>query len=223
MLQVAESKHQEMGMPRDGTATRVAIMDAAEALILEKGYAGTSIDQVIAQAGITKGAFFYHFESKAALALQLVERFAANDLALFAEQRARAEKLSRDPLQQTLIMIGLYKEMMEQLTEPYPGCLFASYLYEADLFDDRIMAVIDATYRTWRTELGAIFDNIAERYPPRLPIDTAQLADLYTGMFEGAFILSKTLKEPQLVAQQVGLYRDFVELLFSPEPGAPTE
>jgi len=203
-------------MARDGTATRNRILDTAEAMILEQGYSATSIDKLVAQAGVTKGSFFHHFDSKAVLALTLVERFARADLDLFEQNRARAEKLSRDPLQQVLILIGLYQEMMEGLTAPYPGCLFASYIYEADLFDDSTLAVIQDAYLHWRTNLGAMFEQAAAVYPPRAEVDFAHLADMFTGMLEGAFIMSKTLQEPQLVAQQLTLYREFIELLFQP-------
>ena len=81
--------------------------------------------------------------------------------------------------------------------------------------DDRTMQVIDDTYRDWRVTLGAMIDTAAAAHPPKLPVNTADLADMFTGTIEGAFIMSKTLKEPKLVAAQVGLYRDFVELLFA--------
>ncbi|NKB49397.1 MAG: TetR family transcriptional regulator [Alphaproteobacteria bacterium] len=207
-------------MARDGTATRNKILDTAEAMILDQGFSATSIDRLVERAGTTKGSFFHHFDSKAVLAYTLVERYARSDLDLFAANRARAEQLSRDPLQRVLLVIGLYKEMMEGLTEPYPGCLFASYLYEANLFDDHTLSVIDDTYREWRTILGGMLEQAAEVYPPRADIDCAHLADMFTGSLEGAFIMSKTLKEPQLVANQLGLYRDFIELLFQPSPAA---
>lgn len=205
-------------MARDGTATRNKILDTAEVMILDQGFSATSIDRLVERAGTTKGSFFHHFDSKAVLAHTLVERYAQSDLDLFADNRARAEQLSRDPLQRVLLLIGLYKEMMEGLTDPYPGCLFASYLYEANLFDDHTMAVIDDTYRQWRTILGGMLEEAAEAYPPKIEVDCAHLADMFTATLEGAFIMSKTLNEPQLVAQQLGLLRDFVELLFQPAP-----
>ena len=93
-------------MPRDGTATRTALMDAAEALILGQGFAATSVDSVIAKAGATKGAFFYHFKTKADLAQALVERYAELDLGHLHTNMARAEALSRDPLQQLPVLEG---------------------------------------------------------------------------------------------------------------------
>lgn len=205
-------------MPRDGSLTRTKILDTAEALILDQGYSATSIDKLIDSVGVTKGTFFYHFKNKAALAQTLVDRYAQADLSMQREFRARAEKLSRDPLQQVLIFVGLYEEMMEGLTDPYPGCLFASYLYEANLFDAETMGVIEDTYIDWRKNLGEMLDAAAAAHPPKLRVDTAHLADMFTSVIEGAFIMSKTLKEPKLVAAQLGLYKNFVELLFSPDP-----
>lgn len=48
-------------------ATRAGLLDAATALFAERGYAGTSIDDVAAAAGMTKGAVYHHFAGKAAL------------------------------------------------------------------------------------------------------------------------------------------------------------
>lgn len=206
-------------MPRDGAATRERIMDSAEALILEQGFAATSIDRIIERAAITKGSFFYHFDTKAALAHALVERFAALDVEQFERNIARAEKLSGDPLQQMLVFVGLFQEEAEGLTEPYPGCLFASYVYEGGLFDAVTHAVIVDTMLHWRRRLAAKFRTVSERYPPRAEVDPESLADLLTVIFEGAFIVSKTLKEPRQVADQLGHYRRYLELLFAPREG----
>jgi hypothetical protein len=86
--------------------------------------------------------------------------------------------------------------------------------YEANLFDDRTMQIIDDAYRDWRVTLGAMIDTVVETHTPNLPVNPDDLADMFTATIEGAFIMSKTLKEPKLVAAQIALYRDFVELLF---------
>ena len=53
---------------RKGSETRNQILSFAETAVLEKGFAGTSIDELIAAVGITKSGFFYHFKDKNALA-----------------------------------------------------------------------------------------------------------------------------------------------------------
>ena len=208
-------------MPRDGRDTKSAIMDAAESLILEQGFASASIDRIIARAGITKGTFFYHFDSKSDLAYALVKRHAVLDRENLDSQMARAEGLSRDPLQQFLIFIGLMREMMEGLTEPYPGCLYAAYVYEAELFDDRTMKIVRDALQHWRDVMAPKIRQIMELYPPRRPVKPEALADMLTVVFEGAFIVSKTMNEPDLVAEQIDHYRNYVELLFAPPGRGP--
>ncbi|NIR59428.1 MAG: TetR/AcrR family transcriptional regulator [Gammaproteobacteria bacterium] len=204
-------------MPRDGAPTREKILDATEALVLDHGFTGTAIDMVLERAGITKGAFFYHFKSKGELAKALVERYAEQDLHKLEEFMGRAERLSRDPLQQVLIFIGLFEEAVEELTEPYPGCLFASYCYESRQFEPDTMRVISATFLRWRERLGAKLEEVIACHPPRLEVDAASLADLVTTVFEGAFIMSRTLEDPRIVAQHLRHYRNYIELLFTPD------
>jgi TetR/AcrR family transcriptional repressor of nem operon len=201
-------------MPRDGAATREKILDAAQALILERGYSGTTVDDILAAAGVTKGAFFYHFKSKSDLAAALLQRFNANDEQTFNDTRMRAEQLSNDPLQQVLIFIGLFEEMFTGLTEPYPGCLFASYVQELQQFDATTQTLIKDSFLRWRELLREKFDAIAKRYPPKIAIDSDDLADAFTVVFEGGFITSKALEEPDLVATQLRLYKRYIELLF---------
>jgi TetR/AcrR family transcriptional repressor of nem operon len=201
--------------PRAGAPTREKILDASEGLILEQGYAGTSIDQIIDAVGMTKGTFFYHFKTKNDLARALIERFAAADARLLRENLERAEKLSTDPLQQILVFVGLFLEMAEGLEEPYPGCLFASYCYESGHFDEETMAVVERGMLAWREALGAKLREAAEAHPPRAPVHLDSLADMMTVVFEGAFILSRTLKEPRAFAEQLRHYRQYLELLFA--------
>jgi TetR/AcrR family transcriptional repressor of nem operon len=202
-------------MAKNGTLTRERILDAAYALILERGYAGMSLDHVIRKVGMTKGAFFYHFKSKNDLAVALMQRFEAADKATLAASRARAERLSRDPLQQVLIFIGLFEEMFEGLSEPYPGCLYASYIYELQQFDAETVQTIRDSFLGWRALLKEKLDAVVAQYPPRLEIDTASLADMFTVVIEGAFITSKALDEPEVVPAQLRHFRNYIELLFS--------
>jgi TetR/AcrR family transcriptional regulator, transcriptional repressor for nem operon len=71
--------------PRKGEDTRGRILDAAEASVLEKGFAATSIEELIAAVGITKSGFFYHFKDKGELAKALLTRYIEHEDALFDE------------------------------------------------------------------------------------------------------------------------------------------
>ena len=205
-------------MRKDGIATRERILDAAQNLILDRGYVGMTVEHVLDAVGITKGAFFHHFKSKDDLARALLQRFADKDAQVYSETRERAEKLSDDPLQQMLIFIGLFQEMFDGLKEPYPGCLFASYLYELQQFDADMRALIRASFAKWRELLKEKFDAIARKYPPRVKVSAASLADAFTVVLEGAFITGKALDEPEVVSEQLRHFRNYVELLFQKAP-----
>jgi TetR/AcrR family transcriptional repressor of nem operon len=201
-------------MPRKGAETREQILDAAEQLFLAQGYGGTPVDAIVERTGLTKGAFFHHFASKHDLARALMERYAALDHRQFEDHLERARRLSRDPLQQVLIVVGLYEEMMERRTDPFPGCLFASYCYQAGLFGDEVHAIIRASLLEWREVVGSMLAAAMAARPPRLPVDAAEVADMFLAVTEGAFVLSKTLDEPALIAKQIRQYRNYLELLF---------
>lgn len=193
-------------------------MDAAEELVLEQGFAGTSVDAIIGQAGVTKGAFFYHFDSKQDLAHALIGRFVELDLGHLEENMTRATRLQKEPLQQLLLFVGLFIEEAEELTQPVPGCLMGSYIYEAGLFDDQILEMVSDNMMRWREVLVAKFDEVAEAHPPSLKVDTDSLADMMTVIFEGAFVVSRSLREPAVVAEQLTHYRNYLELLFVDAP-----
>jgi TetR/AcrR family transcriptional repressor of nem operon len=205
-------------MGKKGEDTRKRILDTAQQLILSHGYGGMSVEQLIGQLGMTKGAFFHHFKSKSELARTLIQRYSDDGVALFYSALARARSYSDDPLQQLLIVIGQYEEIFEGLTEPYDGCLLAAYVYEFQQFDEHIREVVNVEFRLSRTELTKILEAVARKYPPRRKVDLQSLADGFMSLFEGAFILEKALGESGVTRQQLKHYRTYIELLFAPQP-----
>lgn len=201
-------------MPKEGEVTRGKLLDAAQALFLESGFAGTSIDRVIAKTGVTKGTFFYHFDSKAQMARALIERFAETDRVLLEDAIRDAEGKSKDPLRQVLEVVASFEAKFDALTEPYPGCLFASYMVEAQLFDAATLQAAAGFTLHWRRRLGDKLREAARLHPPRLPVDLDELADGLTVAFEGSMILSKMVKDPKAIAAHLRHYRRYLELLF---------
>ena len=204
-------------MPRDGSVTRNKIMDIAQSMVLDVGLSGTSVEKVIDQADVTKGTFFYHFKTKHDLAAALIERYAEDDRHHYSDAMEKAEQLSRDPLQQLLIFIGLFIEMTDQLEEPFPGCLYASYCYQSGAISTDIMSKINDMMHFWRERLCQKIAEIVALYPARIPVENYQVADHLLTTFEGAFILSKVMKEPKLASQQLIQCRNYIELLFEAE------
>ncbi|MBR1221381.1 TetR/AcrR family transcriptional regulator [Bradyrhizobium sp. U87765 SZCCT0131] len=79
---------------RDRTErTRAALLQAARALFVAKGYADTSTPEIVAAAGITRGALYHHFDDKKAL-FRAVVAAEAEAVAHDIEQRAAPVKAS---------------------------------------------------------------------------------------------------------------------------------
>jgi AcrR family transcriptional regulator len=199
---------------RKGGDTRERVLDAAESAVLEKGFAATSIEELIAVVGITKGGFFYHFKDKGELAKALLVRYIARESALFDEIFGRADELNEDPLHGFLVGLKMLSELLADLPRGHPGCLIASYCYQDRLFDREVQALNTAAVLAWRKRFRARLDSIAERYPPRIAIDLDDVADMLSVIADGGIILSKVVKEKDVLPRQVMLYRDFVRTIF---------
>jgi AcrR family transcriptional regulator len=198
--------------------TRERILQVAEAAVLAKGFAATSIDELIAAVGITKSGFFYHFKDKGELAKAMLLRYLERDKALLDDMFRRADELNEDPLHGFLVGLKMFAEMMANLPEVHPGCLAASFTYQDQLFNREIRELNAAGMLAWRTRFRERLDLIAGRYPPRQPVDLDAMADMISVLVEGGLILGRALKDASVLPRQVLLYRDFIRAVFLP-PG----
>jgi TetR/AcrR family transcriptional regulator, transcriptional repressor for nem operon len=198
--------------------TRERLLEVAEAAVLAKGFAATSIDELIVAVGITKSGFFYHFKDKADLAKAMLLRYLDQDKALLDELFSRADELNEDPLHGFLVGLKMFAEMMADLPENYPGCLAASFAYQDTLFKQEIRQLNADGMLAWRRRFRARFELIAERYPPRVETDFDALSDMACSLVEGGLILGRVLNDNTILPRQILLFRDYIRLLFAP-PG----
>ena len=177
--------------------------------MLAKGFAGTSIDELIAAAGITKSGFFYHFKDKAELAKALLLRYLEHDQQVLDDLFNRADELNEDPLHGFLVGLKLFAEMMANMTEVHPGCLAASFVYQDQLFNREVRDLNAEGILRWRRRFRERLDLIAERYPPRDGVDLDALADMAATLIEGALIfLREGLVVPAEAIAATTAYRD---------------
>lgn len=199
---------------RKGGDTRERILDAAESAILDKGFAATSIEELIAAVGITKSGFFYHFKDKGELAKALLVRYVERENALFDDLFARADQLNEDPLHGFLVGLKMLSELLADLPGGHPGCLIAAFCYQDRLFDREVSALNTEAVLGWRKRFRERLDLIAARYPPRINVDLDDVADMLSALADGGIILSKVIKDKGALSRQVMLYRDFVRTIF---------
>lgn len=199
---------------RKGDDTRERLLAVAEAAVLAKGFAATSIDEIIAEVGITKSGFFYHFKDKGELAKGLLLRYLEQDRVLLDELFRRGDELHSDPLHGFLVGLKLFAEMMANLPKAHPGCLAASFAYQDQLFNREIRELNADGILAWRKRFRERLEAIAERYPPKQDIDFEALADMAATLVEGGLVMGRMLNDVTVLPRQILLYRDFVQALF---------
>lgn len=202
-------------MKSKGEQTKERILAAAETLILERGFAGMAIDDLLAATKLTKGAFFHHFKNKAELGTAVLTRYAQNDLALFHEFSDRADRLSDDPLERVLIFLRLFEEYLDGLGKPFPGCIYASYTYEASHFGGEIKDYIRQSLEGWSALYEDKLSALIKARPPKVKVTARQLAEMIITIIEGGFVMANAENDAEWTQRQSKEFQTYLRLLFA--------
>jgi len=201
-----------------GEATRQRILDAAQDAILAKGFAATSIEELITECDLSKGGFFYHFHDKNDLARALLRRYIAEDEAVLDDAFGRARALVDDPLQVFLLGLRFLADVMGDLPNGHPGCLVAISCYADRMFDRDLRAINAEAALLWRDRFRLMLEEIGTRYRPREQVDLDEMADMVSTVLEGGIVMSKALGDPLALKRQILTFRSMVQALFVPVP-----
>ena len=112
----------------------------------------------------------------------------------------------------------LLAEMMADLEGGHPGCLVASFCYQDQLFNRDVQEMARTGVRRWRELLRERLQKVAAIHPPRGPIEIDDLADMANALIDGGIIISKILKDREILPRQIMLYREFVRGVFPRRP-----
>jgi TetR/AcrR family transcriptional repressor of nem operon len=196
---------------------RERILDAAQQLVMERGFSATTVDAILESAGASKGAFFHHFASKADLGRVLVERYARADGELLEHLMGVAESRASDPAGQLIEFVAAFEEGIEDLSLAQPGCLFVSFIYEQFPGQDQTRALILDDVLRWRERILAKLRMATDQQPPALPVDLESLADQVFTTLEGGFILARATGDPLKLRDQLRHLRSYLMLLLAPQ------
>jgi AcrR family transcriptional regulator len=208
------SKSMRNQATRKRSDTRERLLASAEQSVLEKGFAATSIDELIADVGITKSGFFYHFKDKSELAKALLQRYIDQENHLLNDLFDRGDELHEDPLHGFLVGLKMFAELMSDLPNGHPGCLVASYCYQDQLFNQDVRDLNTEAVLAWRKRFSERFELIAERYPPQIDVNLDDLADMVSALVDGGIILSKVVRDKDVLPRQIMVFREFVRAIF---------
>ncbi|CAH1654440.1 MULTISPECIES: TetR/AcrR family transcriptional regulator [unclassified Chelatococcus] len=197
---------------------RSKLLDVALTLVRAKGYSATSVDELCAAAGVTKGAFFHHFKSKDALAVAAADYWSQTTGALFA---AAPYHNHADPLDRVLGYVAFRKELL-QGDVPEFTCLVGTMVQEAY---ESTPAIRDACERSISGHAATLEADIQAAIDDRRlsPDWSAQSLALHTqAVLQGAFILAKAKGGAAAAADSIDHLRRYLELLFRPRAGQST-
>ena len=114
-----------------------------------------------------------------------------------------------------LIGLKLLAEMLDDMPNGHPGCVIAATAYQDRLFDRGVRDLNRQAILGWRERFRGMFQEIADKYPPRLDVDLDALGDMVSSVVEGGLILQRALRENNTAAAQIMQLRNYIRLLFS--------
>lgn len=194
---------------------RAKLLDAALTVIRGKGYSATTVDELCAAAGVTKGAFFHHFKSKDDLAVASADYWSQVTGSLFA---AAPYHDHADPLARVLGYVAFRKELLQGAVPEFT-CLVGTMVQEAY---DTIPPLRDACARSITGHAATLEADIEAAITSRnlTPAWSAASLALHTqAVLQGAFILAKATGSAAAAADSIDHLHRYIELLFSPGGG----
>lgn len=201
--------------------SKTAVLDAALQVIRAKGYAATTVDELCAVAGVTKGSFFHHFAGKEEMTLAAIEHWNQVTGEVFDNAGYRKKK---DPRDRVLGYIDFRKSLLRGQAQEFT-CLLGTLVQETfeshPRLRDACHAGISAHARTIERDLVAA----KALHAADAAWDPKALA-LYTqAALQGAFVLAKAGGNAAVAADCIDHLRQHVARLLGAKvhPGPPKE
>lgn len=199
--------------PERGEA-RTRLLEAARDLIRRQGYAATTVDDLCAQAGVTKGAFFHHFNNKEALGVAAADYWRETTSALFASAPYHAPD---DPLARVLAYIDFRKEIISGDLAEWT-CLVGTMTQEVYGTYPAIRAACAESILGHAATLEPDIEAAMKACGVTGDWSAASLARHTQAVLQGAFILAKASGRAAYALESVDHLRRYIEQLFDIQP-----
>jgi TetR/AcrR family transcriptional regulator, transcriptional repressor for nem operon len=190
--------------------SKTKLLDATLKVVRAKGYAAARIEDVCAEAGLTKGSFFHHFKSKEDLALAAVAHWGAQTTGFFADAPYHAPD---DPLDRLIAYVAFRKAI---LTGELPEftCFLGTIIQEAYLTHPEISTACERSLTAHAKTLEADIRDAMRKYRVRGNWTVGSLALHIQAVIQGGFILAKAKANAAAAAESLDHLRRYLELLF---------
>jgi TetR/AcrR family transcriptional repressor of nem operon len=186
------------------------LLDAAESLMLQKGFSATSIDEMCQKAKLTKGTFFHYFKSKEDLGKVVLDRFCCSSHNKMVNGCGCYDH--KDPLKRIDGYLDYLGQMIKE--DGGRGCLLANFAMELSDTSPVIRQACEAGFNQWAKTFKKDLKEVNQKYAPRSDVNIDSLADHLLAIVEGSQILGKAKKDRNLMARNLEHFKTYIHSIF---------
>jgi AcrR family transcriptional regulator len=187
------TKGKRKGKLRDPERTRELLLQAASREIYRSGFQSASLDTILASAGVTKGALYYHFDSKEALGYAVVEEVIAPDV---RGVWLRPLQRGKDPI---AALIGIVQGISVRPEDVRGGCPLNNLAQEMSPLDAGFRKRLSIVFDAWRKAIASVLREGQTHGSVRRDVEPADAAGLLIAMVEGYGSLAKNAQDPKVM------------------------
>jgi TetR/AcrR family transcriptional regulator, transcriptional repressor for nem operon len=174
------------------------LLARAKELFLARGYAATTVDAICEKAGLTKGSFYYFFDSKEDLALAVLNW----SLERSAQVLGGGPHVQiADPVEKAFAFLEHLEKCSGELWSG--GCLLGSFSMELAETNSRMQQAVARIFQTVADDFAEKLQPIADKEAPT----ASELAETLLGTLEGSIILAKAHRDPTRIPKAIRGFR----------------
>src|SRR5262249_33785126 len=177
---------------RDPERTRKRLLQAGFREVYRSGFQGASIDTILAATNVTKGALYYHFDSKEDLGHAIVEEIIAkltHDKWLVPLQR------SKDPID---TLIGIVQATSVRREDVKGGCPLVNLAQEMSHLDEQFRKRLETIFHAWQEAIATALRRGQSQGTVRRDLVPEETAGFLIAVYEGYVLLAKNAQDPKL-------------------------
>ena len=200
-----------MSLSDKALATRERILESADDLFYLHGYNATGLDKVIKAAEVTKGNFYYHFESKESLAIASLERH-FNLLTKELEQKVLSKKKS--PLKALFGILDLMSSRQKkQKRDGYMrGCYFGNLTLELSTNSQAVRNKVKFIFKQYLDLIESLLIKARDAGEIAKDIDPKAISAVILSQMEGAMLLDKANQKPLAMNASVAFIKRYLSV-----------
>jgi TetR/AcrR family transcriptional repressor of nem operon len=193
MLAVRKKPRRNLRTPRDPERTRVRLLQAAFQEMHRSGFRSADLDAILANAGVTKGALYYHFDNKEALGYAVADEIIASKV---HQKWVQPLRNATNPID---VLIRIFQSESLKRKDVQRGCYLLNLSQEMSGLDEGFRRRTARVYKDWRDAMAEALREGQKRQVVRSDISADEMATFLIAAWEGYAVLGKNSQDPRMM------------------------